>query len=94
MYERILIPLDGSQDAEAAVHEVVHLSANPTIVHLQLVESAVMQSRQLEGYTLYADQIQEARTRSGEAYVQPLRQKLEDRGLRVEVSITNGDSAA
>ena len=90
MYERILIPLDGSQDAEAAVHEVVHLSANPTIVHLQLVESGVMQSRQLEGYTLYADQIQEARTRSGEAYVQPLRQKLEDRGLRVEVSITNG----
>ena len=73
MYERILIPLDGSQEAEAAVHEVVHLSANPTIVHLQLVENGVMQSRQLEGYTLYADQIHDARTRAGEAYVQPLR---------------------
>jgi nucleotide-binding universal stress UspA family protein len=90
MYERILIPLDGSQEAEAAVHEVVHLSANPTIVHLQLVENGVMQSRQLEGYTLYADQIHDARTRAGEAYVQPLRRMLEDRGLRVEVSITNG----
>ena len=90
MYERILIPLDGSQEAEAAVHEVVHLSANPTIVHLQLVENGVMQSRQLEGYTLYADQIHDARTRAGEAYVQPLRRMLEDRGLHVEVSITNG----
>jgi nucleotide-binding universal stress UspA family protein len=90
MYERILIPLDGSQEAEAAVHEVVHLSANPTIVHLQLVENGVMQSRQLEGYTLYADQIHDARARAGEAYVQPLRRMLEDRGLRVEVSITNG----
>ena len=90
MYERILIPLDGSEEAEAAVHEVVHLSVNPKIIHLQLVESGVMQSRQLEGYTLYSDQIHDARTRSGEAYVQPLRRKLEDRGLRVEVSITNG----
>ena len=34
MYERILIPLDGSQEAEAAAHEVVHLSANPEVVHL------------------------------------------------------------
>ena len=58
MYERILIPLDGSQEAETAVHEVVHLSVNPQVVHLQLVENGVMQSRQLEGYTLYADQIQ------------------------------------
>ena len=90
MYERILIPLDGSVEAEAAVHEVVHLSVNPKIIHLQLVESGVMQSRQLEGYTLYSDQIHDARTRSGEAYVQPLRRKLEDRGLRVEISITNG----
>ena len=90
MYERILIPLDGSQEAEAAVHEVVHLSANPTIVHLQLVENGVMQSRQLEGYTLYADQIHDARARAGEAYVQPLRRRLEARGLSVEVSVTSG----
>ena len=90
MYERILIPLDGSQEAEAAVHEVVHLSMNPEVVHLQLVENGVMQSRQLEGYTTYADQIHDARKRSGEAYLQPLRRKLEARGLRVEVSVTNG----
>ena len=90
MYERILIPLDGSEEAEAAVHEVVHLSMNPQIVHLQLVESGVMQSRQLEGYTVYADQIQDARARFGDAYLEPLRRMLRDRGLRVEVSVTNG----
>lgn len=91
MYERILIPLDGSQEAEAAAHEVVHLSMNPEVVHLQLVENDVMQSRQLEGYTMYADQIHDARKRSGEAYLQPLRRKLESWGLRVEVSVTSGD---
>ena len=90
MYERILIPLDGSEEAEAAVHEVVHLSMNPQVVHLQLVESGVMQSRQLEGYTVYADQIQDARARFGDAYLEPLRRMLGDRGLRVEVSVTNG----
>lgn len=91
MYERILIPLDGSQEAEAAAHEVVHLSMNPEVVHLQLVENGVMQSRQLEGYTVYADQIQDARTRCGEEYLQPLRRMLGDKGLHVETSVTNGD---
>ena len=90
MYERILIPLDGSEEAEAAVHEVVHLSMNPQVVHLQLVENGVMQSRQLEGYTVYADQIHDARARFGDAYLEPLRRMLGDRGLRVEVSVTNG----
>ena len=90
MYERILIPLDGSQEAEAAAHEVVHLSANPEVVHLQLVENGVMQSRQLEGYTTYADQIHDAHRRSGEAYLEPFRRMLGDRGLHVEVSVTNG----
>ena len=71
MYERILIPLDGSQEAEAAAHEVVHLSANPEIVHLQLVENGVMQSRQLEGYTVYADQIHDAHKRSGKSVLKP-----------------------
>lgn len=91
MYERILIPLDGSQEAEAAAHEVVHLSMNPQVVHLQLVENGVMQSRQLEGYTTYADQIQDARARFGDTYLEPFRRMLGDRGLRVEVSVTNGD---
>lgn len=91
MYERILIPLDGSQEAEAAAHEVLHLSANPQVVHLQLVENGVMQSRQLEGYTTYVDQIQDARSRCGEAYLEPLRRMLGDKGLHVETSITNGD---
>ena len=90
MYERILIPLDGSEEAEAAVHEVVHLSMNPQVVHLQLVENGVMQSRQLEGYTVYADQIHDARARFGDTYLEPLRRMLGDRGLRVEVSVTNG----
>lgn len=90
MYERILIPLDGSREAEAAAHEVVHLALNPEVVHLQLVENGVMQSRQLEGYTMYADQIHDARARIGEAYLEPLRRKLESRGLRVETAVTNG----
>ena len=90
MYERILIPLDGSQEAEAAVHEVVHLSVNPEVVHLQLVENGVMQSRQLEGYTTYADQLQDARARFGDSYLEPFRRMLGDRGLHVEVSVANG----
>lgn len=91
MYERILIPLDGSEEAEAAVDEVVHLSPNPEIVHLQLVETGAMQSRQLEGYAMYADQIDDARKRSGEAYLRPLRRKLEARGLRASISAAAGD---
>ena len=90
MYERILIPLDGSEEAEAAVHEVVHLSRRPEVVHLQLVENCVMQSRQLEGYTIYAEQIQNARARFGNAYLESLRRILEEQGLHVEVSVANG----
>lgn len=91
MYQRILIPLDGSEEAEAAVDEAARLSPNPEIVHLQLVESGVMQSRQLEGYAMYADQIDDARKRSGEAYLRPLRRKLEALGLRASISAAAGD---
>ncbi len=91
MYQRILIPLDGSEEAEAAVDEVVRLSPNAEVVHLQLVENGVMQSRQLEGYAMYADQIEDARKRAGTAYLRPLREKLESRGLRAEVSVSTGD---
>ena len=91
MYERILIPLDGSEEAEAAVDEVAHLSPNLEIVHLQLVETGAMQSRQLEGYAMYADQIDDARKRSGEAYLRPLSRKLEARGLRASISAAAGD---
>ncbi len=90
MYQRILIPLDGSEEAEIAVDEVVHLSPNPQVVHLQLVENGVTQSRRLEGYAMYADQISDARRRSGEAYLAPLRERLEARGTRVEVSVESG----
>lgn len=91
MYQRILIPLDGSEEAEIAVDEAARLSPNPQVVHLQLVENGAAQSRRLEGYATYADQVSDARQRAGEAYLRPLRERLEARGLRVEVSVESGN---
>ncbi|MBT3350570.1 MAG: universal stress protein [Nitrospinaceae bacterium] len=91
MQSKVLIPLDGSESAELAVEEALELSSAWKSVHLILVDSSPYQARQLEGYTIYADQYAEIRKQSGMAYLQPFKERLEAVGLEVSTSVVFGD---
>jgi len=91
MHTNVLIPLDGSDGAEAAVDEAVRLAPAVKKAHLMLVESPVVKAYHLEGYTMYADHIVEMRVQSGKDYLRPFQERLEAAGLEVTVSIRFGD---
>ena len=91
MQSKVLIPLDGSEGAESAIEEALELSSSWKSVHLILVDSSPHQARQLEGYTIYADQYAEIRKQSRMDYLQPFKERLEAVGLEVGISVGFGD---
>ncbi len=91
MYSRVLIPLDGSESAEAAAEEALDLAPAMKSAHLVLVDSAVLQARRLEGYTVYVDEYVKIRKEMGKDYLLPFQKKLEAAGVRVTASIVFGD---
>jgi nucleotide-binding universal stress UspA family protein len=91
MHTKILIPLDGSERAEAAVDEALELITSAGAVHLMVVDTAALQMRQLEGFTLYVDQYREIRKQSGIDYLRPFKEKIEAAGGEVTTSVAFGD---
>lgn len=94
MYANVLIPVDGSAGSLAAVDEAIRLAPAVQKVHLTLVEQSVLKAYQLEGYVTYADRIVQARKKSGEEYLQPLREKLEAAGIEVATSVRFGEPSS
>ncbi len=92
MYSRALIPLDGSEAAEAAVTEVIRMAPAVESVHLMVVENPILGARQLDGYTMYVDQIVQMRREAAMDYLRPLREKLDAAGLKVTAAVAFGDS--
>ncbi len=91
MYSRVLIPLDGSEDAELAVEEALELAPAVKSAHLVLVETAVLQARRLEGYTVFVDEYVKIRKEMGKDYLLPFQKKLEAAGIEVTATIVFGD---
>ncbi len=91
MHTKILIPLDGSGSAESAASEALELLPAAGSVHLMVVDTAVYQARQLEGFTMYVDRYREIRKESGIDYLRPFKEKIEAAGGEVTTSVAFGD---
>lgn len=90
MYAKVLIPLDGSKSAEAAVDEAVGLAPAVHSAHLALVELR-FQRLQFDEYAVYRDAIRKIREAQGMEYLLPFRRRLEAAGIRVDTAILSGD---
>lgn len=91
MYSRVLIPLDGSESAEAAIEEAIELAPAVNSIHLVLVENPVFQARRLEGYTVFVDEYVKVRKEMGANYLEQFQKKLEAAGIEVKASVQFGD---
>jgi nucleotide-binding universal stress UspA family protein len=91
MYSRVLIPLDGTEKAEAAIEEALELASAVKSIHLVLVENPVFQARRLEGYTIFVDEYVKIRKEMGEDYLLQFQKKLESAGIEVKASVLFGD---
>ncbi len=91
MYSKVLIPLDGSEGAEVAAAEALELAPAMKSAHLVLIDTVVIQSRRLEGYTIFADEYVKIRKEMGKDYLLPFQKKLEAAGVQVTATIVFGD---
>ena len=94
MYSRVLVPLDGSEDAELAIEEALELAPAMKSAHLVLVETSVLQARRLEGYTVFVDEYVKIRKEMGKDYLLPFQKKLEAVGVKVSTTVVFGDPVA
>lgn len=93
MYTRVLVPLDGSKAAEAAVKEAIRMAPAIRSVHLLMVEEPIRGALRLDGYVMYADQWYRVRREMAEDYLRPIAEELKEAGMTVSQSVQFGDAA-
>lgn len=92
MYTRVMIPLDGSKAAEAAVKEAIRLAPAIRSVHLLMVDEPIRGAIRLDGYVMYVDQWFKVRREMAEDYIRPIAEKLKKAGIEVTRSIQFGEA--
>lgn len=92
MYTRVLIPLDGSEAAEAAVKEVIRIAPAVRSVHLLMVDEPIRGAVRLDGYVMYVDQWFKVRREMAEDYLRPIAEELRNAGLNVTHSVQFGEA--
>ena len=90
MYTKVLIPLDGSKSAEAAVDEALELSPAVQAVHLAVVD-IWLEPLHSEGYRAYRPRVRELRALAQRDVLRRPQKRLEAAGVRVSTSFLPGD---
>jgi nucleotide-binding universal stress UspA family protein len=92
-YEKILVPLDGSEISEAILPEIEKLASafGSTICLLYVVPLAIIPGS-MEPIPNYQT-ITEAVTREGEEYLRKMETRLKDKGFAVERYVQQGNEA-
>ncbi|NQU97739.1 MAG: universal stress protein [Chloroflexi bacterium] len=104
MFERILVPLDGSERAERVLPLVMHVAgwfdAELTLFHvLSPIQTRptgsgpVATGRQVAGEIQYPDAFHDRGLSLGSAYLDEVVARLNDRGVRARMGIVAGDTA-
>lgn len=93
MYKRFLVPLDGSETAEAILPFVLEI-AGPLDIEVALVRVVVpIPPSVIEGSREVVVEDVEARRAEAERYLDGLAAELRDRGVRVRTMVRRGDPA-
>jgi nucleotide-binding universal stress UspA family protein len=91
MYNRILVPLDGSKTAEAILPFVLEI-AGPLDIEVTLLRVVVpIPPSVVEGSRHVVVEDTEARRAEAERYLDSLAAELRDRGVRVRTVVRRGD---
>ena len=92
-YEKILVPLDGSEISEAILPEIEKLaSAFGASICLLHVVPPVIVSGSIEAVVQY-ETITLASTKEGEAYLRKIEKRLKGKGFTVESHLQQGNEA-
>ena len=91
MYSAILVPLDGSERAEAILRHVEELAQRygATVILIQVVEP-VPHSTGLEKTYVVLREEYERRTRQAELYLADVQEKLGERGIQAQTHVLHG----
>ncbi|MCL6556112.1 MAG: universal stress protein [Burkholderiales bacterium] len=91
MYNRVLVPLDGSKTAEAILPFVLEI-AGPLDIEVALLQVIVpIPPSVVEGSRQVIVEDAEARRAEAERYLDSLAAELRDRGVRVRTVVRRGD---
>jgi nucleotide-binding universal stress UspA family protein len=91
MYNRVLVPLDGSKTAEAILPFVLEI-AGPLDIEVALLRVVVpIPPSVVEGSRQVIVEDAEARRAEAERYLDSLAAELRDRGVRVRTVVRRGD---
>jgi nucleotide-binding universal stress UspA family protein len=92
MYEKILVPLDGSQRAEAILRHVEELALRfrARVIFLRIVEAApLVMAPEMAYVNLRRDEF-ERRVKEAEAYLATQQGKFREIGIEVDAKVTVG----
>jgi len=92
MYKVILVPLDGSERAEAILPHVDDLARcyRAKVVFLQVVEPEPLLIGPDVVYPIVNQEMMEGRTQAAEAYLAKRSAEFQERGIKVETRVAHG----
>ena len=104
VFERILVPLDGSERAERVLPLVMHVAdwfhAELTLFHVlspirtrPTGSGPALAGRQITGEIRYPDELHDRGLSLGSAYLDEVVARLKDRGVRARMGIVAGETA-
>jgi len=95
MYHRILVPLDGSERAEAILSHVEDLAQHydATLLLLQVVR-LLLPGGEFARDAIIAAQVFEEQLARARAYLQQIQARLAKQGVRAEVQVVQGGTVA
>lgn len=86
MYKRILVPLDGSERAEAILPHVENIAScyQATVILLQIVEPSVIYTSPYDTYPELSLDEAEQRAEQVEAYLEGVEKRLRSQGIETQ----------
>ena len=91
MYHTILVPLDGSERAEAILCHVENLAQryDATVILVQVIEPVPHSTGLEETYVVLREEY-ERRTRQAELYLATVEERLGEKGIQAQTNVLHG----
>lgn len=92
MYKKILVPLDGSDRAEAILSHVEDLAScyGATVIFLQVVEPSIVYASPYDAYPEIGIDEANRRREAADAYLEKLEEGFQEKGIQTKRRIEHG----